>query len=202
MKSKIIIAVTILLVIGSGVSVYFAIDSSNTNKELTAEIEDLKDDINSTEEDLEDSQNDIEILTEDKAVLASEKTSLTEQLEDLFRDMDDVSDSVDELQDQYDELLTVPMCPAEDYGDVDFSFSSNDDMLEELIAFAEEIWGEVLDADWTSWDEYSDTSLHSIQTEEDWEYFLVFFDNKEAGTIAGVFYVRDQCWLSLPSLEE
>lgn len=202
MKSKILLIVTIVLVIGVAVAVFLVIDASGTKKELTEDKESLTDQLDQTKADLEDSQGVADTLTDENATLTDEKTSLTSELEELTKDKDNLSASLDKLQSSYDDLLGLTFCPADDFPEVDFSFSSNEAMQRELEDFVEEMFGTVTDWSWFTWTDTSDTALHSIEASGDWEYFLVFYDDSSSGTVDGVFYVRGQCWLSLPSYEE
>ena len=204
MKSTILIIVTVLLVIGTAVAVFFVIDASGLNEELTDLKKSLSDELASTKEDLEASQDEAETLTEDIDTLTAEKTSLTSEIETVTSEKEELSDTLDMLETDFDDLLEFNECTYEDYSELDISYGTNARISDILAEWVDDAWGGVTEAQWlVLWDDETDLALHTIlfgDTSAD--YFLVFFDDSGAGTVNGVFYVWDQCWLDMPSFEE
>jgi len=202
MKSKILLIVTILLVVGAALTTFFLIDTASTNKELTEENESLTSSLNTTETELDDSIKMAEDLTEENALLTEEKASLTDTLESLLSDKDDLQAEIEDLQANYDELLEFTFCSADDYEPLSVSYTSNDSVMNTLADWTADYHGSpIIDGGWVGLDFDSDTAYHYMETNVDYEAFIVFFDDSGAGTVNGVFFVRGQCWLSLPSYE-
>jgi hypothetical protein len=128
--------------------------------------------------------------------------TLTDTLEGLLSDKDDLTEDLEDLQADYDELLEMTFCPADDYPPLSVSYTSNDNVMDDLMDWTEDLHGDsVVDTNWVYLTIDADTAYHYVETGSDYEVFIVFFDDSAAGTVDGVFFVRGQCWISLPSFE-
>jgi predicted nuclease with TOPRIM domain len=199
MKSTILIIATVLLVIGTAVAVYFVIDASGLNKDLTAKNESLSDELANTEQELADSQDEAAALSDEIDTLTAKKSSLTTELEDTTDEKADLTSALSALQDDYDSLLEFSECTYEDYPELDMSYGTNSSISDILADWVEDAWEGVTGADWiTLWEDDTDLSMHTIEFGTNAaDYFLVFFDDSGFGTVQGVFYIWDQCWLDL-----
>ena len=196
MKSKLFPITTLILGFGLIVTVYFIVDYSNQNKELTTENGQLTSSLSDTEAQLDKSEGIVDSLEDEYSSLTFELEDQTASLEELQLNHDELLSSHDELQSNYDELFNFTYCGEELIDLVEMNYRSNAKASEALTLWVDDMWGDVLTSWW--WDFWSPDApaLHVIETGYANDYFIVYFEQQEfKDANNGVFIVSHYCWL-------
>jgi len=189
MKSKLFPITTLILGFGLIVTVYFIVDYSNQNKELTTENGQLTSSLSDTEAQLDKSEGIVDSLED-------EYSSLTFELEDQTASLEELQLNHDELQSNYDELFNFTYCGEELIDLVEMNYRSNAKASEALTLWVDDMWGDVRTSWWWGFWSGDEPALHVIETGYANDYFIVYFEQQEfKDANNGVFIVSHYCWL-------
>ena len=200
MKDNILIGVSILLVIGIAIAVYFNIGLSNENDGLADDTKKLSEELEDLEDDLEASQDEATTLEADIGALTDEITTLTSDIEDTTTLIADLTTAEGDLELFVEKFDDYGIC---DFGgSLDLSLFLTGEYDKEMGLIVLILWyffnfGEPIDADgeilWEDDPDSPDFILFQADS-EDWDGFLIFYDS---GIPAGIFFIDHQCWLEL-----
>ena len=201
MKDNILLVVSILLVIGIAVAVFFIIDYSNLNEGLTDDNKLLSSDLSDTEEELETSQEEVAALEDTKETLIEETTALTSDIADTESIIADLTDSKDALQLSYDDFADFTYCSGsefDEYSSTSSTYRTQDGALYTFLIWFFENFYEPIDGLWFPfWDDDMSPIYFELESSTQFDVFLIFLDDSSLGTTGGLFYVTEQCWVDL-----
>lgn len=183
MKAKLFLITTLVLLFGVAAAIYFLIDLSRQNEELSDNIEQITGQLNDTKVQLDASEQSVE--------------SLSDEVGQLSTEADNLESSLENLQSTYDELYSFTYC-GDELLDLEMTYRSNAKASEALTQWVDEMWGDVIDSYW--WDFWSanEPGLHVVETGYADDYFIVYFEQQDFFDAPnGVFIVSHHCWLDV-----
>lgn len=190
-----------MLVIGIAVAVFFIIDYSNLNEGLTADNKSLSSDLSDTEDELEASQEEVDALEATKDTLVSETTTLNSDIADTESTIADLTASFDDLETLYNDLSDFTFCSGskfDDYSASSITYGSQDAALNRMFAWFLDNFYIPADGLWFPfWDDDMAPIYFELESDTDFDVFLIFLDDSSSGTTGGLFYVTQQCWVDL-----
>jgi len=201
MKDKILIGVSILLVIGIAIAVYFSNGLSNENEGLTDDVKQLSKELEDLEDDLSASQDEAAALEADIAALFDETTTLSGDIEETTSMITGLTTTEEELEIAVEWLSGYGVCDfGFTLGTEVFVYGVEDDRENNRIMLL--LWyffsvGEVVDSEerflWEDDPDSPDFILYQ-EASEDWDGFLIFY---YSGKPDGVFFIDQQCWVDI-----
>jgi hypothetical protein len=181
MKRNVLIVLTIIFFLGMVAGIIGAFSLYSEKNEMKDEITDLNSEIDSKTSDLEEAQ-------------ASEKQAL-DDLETAEGEIETLEASLESLQTDYEDLYDFTYCGEEVIPLENIVYRSNAKVSDSLEAWVDEMWGDVLGADWLNFWVEGMAVMHVIETGYTNDYFIVYYNNPEFDNTTGVFLVSHQCWL-------
>ena len=129
--------------------------------------------------------------------LEEDKDDLESELSDTEDELKDLEDEFDDLLFDYDRLSEYTFCGGELLPLAGATYTDNDDMLEALSNWVNEMWGTVTNTNWMDLigADGAESAMHLVETNAESYLFLVYFDDSAAGHTNAVFYMNNQCWL-------
>lgn len=212
MKSKAYIITTIVLLLGIVVTAYFLYESSNRNKEMGDQLQQLNSQLTESENQRIQAENDVTTLSDEKSQLSKELDDLTKSFEGLQSDHNQLQSSLEELQSDYDiqrsehevlqssydDLYQFTYC-GDEFPDLEMVYRSNAKANEALAQWVDEMWGDVRGSSWVDFWSADEPGLHVVETGYANDYFIVYFEQQDFyDSPDGVFMVSHHCWLDAP----
>jgi len=202
MKDNILLIVSIVLLVGIAVAVFFIIDYSNLNEGLTADNKQLSNKLADTVEELEESQDEVAVLEDEKGTLVDETTALSTDIAGEESLIADLMDSRDTLQLSYDDFSDFTYCSGsefEDYSPSSTTYGSRDPALIAFLLWFFDNFYETDEGRWFPfWDDEMSPLYFQLELEDEFDVFLIFLEDSSLGTTGGLFYVNEQCWVDQP----